>query len=407
MELTQSVKKVFKETANQLKGAAKRCFQAQIVMELGYGGQLLAQKELGWDRNTIRKGIKELTSGITCVDNMSAKGRYKAEEHLPSLLEDIKKLVDSQSQTDPSFKSQRLYTRLTASQVRKLLIYKFSYSDEQLPTEETIRIKLNYLGYRLKRVAKVLPQKKFPETDAIFDQLAIVNQSALDDKRVLRLSLDAKARVNIGSFDRGGKNRVITETEDHDYNLKTTITPYGIFLTELDELFLYFTESNVTSDFIVDVLEDFWKNERGRFSDIKTLVLNQDNDGENNLQRTQFMKRIVEFAHQYQLNIRLAYYPPYHSKYNPIERLWGILEKSWDGSILDEIETALNFAQNMTWKGKHPIVKLVTQTYSPRIKLTKKAMSAIEEQIERLTNSTHEKFPNLGKWFVDICCVTT
>jgi uncharacterized membrane protein YccC len=160
IELTDSVKKVFKETARQLKGAARRRFEAQIVMELGYGGQLLAQKELGWDRNTIRKGIKELTSGIICVDNYSAKGRYKAEEHLPSLLEDIKKLVDSQSQTDPSFKSQRLYTRLTASQVRKLLIEKFNYSNEQLPTEETIRVKLNYLGYRLKRVAKVLPQKK-------------------------------------------------------------------------------------------------------------------------------------------------------------------------------------------------------------------------------------------------------
>ena len=160
IELTDSVKKVFKETASQLKGAARRRFQAQIVMELGYGGQLLAQKELGWDRNTIRKGIKELTSGIICVDNYSAKGRYKAEEHLPSLLEDIKKLVDSQSQTDPSFKSQRLYTRLTASQVRKLLVEKFDYANEQLPTEETIRVKLNYLGYRLKRVAKVLPQKK-------------------------------------------------------------------------------------------------------------------------------------------------------------------------------------------------------------------------------------------------------
>lgn len=129
-------------------------------MELGYGGQLLAQKELGWDRNTIRKGIRELTSGITCVDNYSARGRYKAEEHLPTLLEDIKNLVDSQSQIDPSFKSQRLYTRLTASQVRKLLIEKFSYSNEELPTEETIRLKLNHLGYRLKRVAKVLPKKK-------------------------------------------------------------------------------------------------------------------------------------------------------------------------------------------------------------------------------------------------------
>ncbi len=80
IELTDSVKKLFLDTASQLKGAAMRRFQAQIVMELGYGGQLLAQKELGWDRNTIRKGIKELSSGITCVDNYSAKGRYKAEE---------------------------------------------------------------------------------------------------------------------------------------------------------------------------------------------------------------------------------------------------------------------------------------------------------------------------------------
>lgn len=129
-------------------------------MELGYGGQLQAQEQLGWDRNTIRKGIRELVTGINCIDNYSQRGRWKAEEHLPNLLEDIKRLVDSQSQTDPSFKSQRLYTRLTASQGRKLLIEKFSYTDEQLPTEETIRIKLNYLGYRLKRVAKILPQKK-------------------------------------------------------------------------------------------------------------------------------------------------------------------------------------------------------------------------------------------------------
>ena len=224
----------------------------------------------------------------------------------------------------------------------------------------------------------------------------------------MRLSLDAKARVDIGCFDRGGKNRVVRETEDHNFHPKTTVTPYGIFLPELDELFLYFTESHVTSDFIVDVLEDFWKSESWRFPSIKTLIINQDNGTDNNSRRTQFMKRIVEFVHQYQLNIRLAYYPPYHSKYNPIERVWGILEKSWNGSILDEVETALNFAKNMTWKGKHPVVvKLITQTYETGVKLTNKSMSAIEEQIERLTNSTNEKFPNLGKWFVDICCGST
>ena len=91
---------------------------------------------------------------------MSAKGRYKAESHLPNLLEDIKNIVDFQSQTDPSFKSQRLYTRLSAAQVRKQLIEKYGYSEENLPTCETIRVKLNDLGYKLRRVKKVQPQKK-------------------------------------------------------------------------------------------------------------------------------------------------------------------------------------------------------------------------------------------------------
>ncbi len=116
------------------------------------------------------------------------------------------------------------------------------------------------------------------------------------------------------------------------------------------------------------------------------------------------MKRIVEFSEQYQLNIRLAYYPPYHSKYNPIERTWAVLENYWNGNILDEVETALKLAENMTWKGKHPVVRLVTKTYKNGIKLTKFAMSKIESQIKRLTNSANADYPNLGKWFIDICC---
>jgi hypothetical protein len=115
---------------------------------------------------------------------------------------------------------------------------------------------------------------------------------------------------------------------------------------------LYFTTSTVTRDFIVDTLEDFWEYEKYRFEKIKTLIINQDNRPENNSRRTQFMKRIVEFSQKYQVNIRLAYYPPYHSKYNPIERTWAVLENPWNGSILDEIETALKFAQTMTGKGK-------------------------------------------------------
>lgn len=226
------------------------------------------------NRDTIRKGIKELTSGITCVDNYSGKGRKKAEEHLTTLLEDIKNIVAQESQTDPSFKSRRLYTRLTAAQVRKQLIEKYGYSDEVLPTFLFDSSQIKWFRLQPQTSEESFTSKKIPQTDAIFEELAIVNQNADSDPSVLRLSLDAKARVNIGTFDRGGRNTVKTETFDHDFQPKNTVTPYGIFLPKFDELFLYFTESKVTSDFIVDVLEDFWLGERHRFSQIETLVLN-------------------------------------------------------------------------------------------------------------------------------------
>lgn len=161
--LTDALKQLLQETAVQLKGAAKRKFMAQTAQGLGYGGPRVCEQELGWNRGTLRKGMKELKSGITCADNYSARGRHKVEEHLPRLREDIKNLVDTQSQTDPSFKSQRLYTRLSAAEVRRQLIDKYGYREEQLPTSETIRRQLNDLGYCLKRVAKVQPQKKFPK----------------------------------------------------------------------------------------------------------------------------------------------------------------------------------------------------------------------------------------------------
>ena len=106
-------------------------------------------------------------------------------------------------------------------------------------------------------------------------------------------------------------------------------------------------------------------------------------------------------------NSKTPNYPPYHSKYNPIERTWAVLENHWNGSILDEIETALNFAKTMTWKGKNPTVKLITETYQKGVKLTKKAMEKVEGQIERLTESANEDFPDLGKWFIDIRHNTT
>jgi hypothetical protein len=159
MELKAEVKELLIKTANELQSSARRLFMARTVRALGEGGQRRAEEELGWNRGTIRKGEHELKSGLMCVDAFKLRGRKCSEEHLPNLLKDITAIVDGQSQADPQFRSTRLYTRLTAAEVRRQLITTFHYTDAELPTAVTITTKLNMLGYSLKKVAKTQPQK--------------------------------------------------------------------------------------------------------------------------------------------------------------------------------------------------------------------------------------------------------
>jgi transposase len=172
------------------------------------------------------------------------------------------------------------------------------------------------------------------------------------------------------------------------------LTPFGIFLPGHDDLWLYMARSKITSDFIVDRLEQWWQEVRPRFLTVKTLVINLDNGPENHSRRTQFLKRIMEFARDYGLRVQLAYYPPYHSKYNPIERCWGVLEMHWNGSLLDSIEAAVGLAGSMTWNGKHPKVSVVETIYANGVRLKPGEMKALESQVVRL--------PSLEKWFVEI-----
>ncbi len=223
--------------------------------------------------------------------------------------------------------------------------------------------------------------------------MSAVNRAADADPAVLRISLDAKATVKVGPFSRGGKSRVRVQAADHDFQPEATVTPVGIFLPASDELFIYQVTSKVTSDCLVDRLGQWWETVRPRFAQITMLVLNLDNGPENHSHRTQFMARLVDFVAQYGISVRLAYYPPYHSKYNAIERCWGILELHWNGALLDSLEAVQAYTASMTWKGIHPLVEVVT-TYHTGVTLTKQAMARVDAQLHRL--------PDLGKWFIDI-----
>ncbi len=236
--------------------------------------------------------------------------------------------------------------------------------------------------------------KKIKETDAIFEHLAPVHEPARQDPAVLRLSIDAKARVKIGPFSRAGQSRVIVRAADHDFKPDETLTPFGIFLPDYDERYLSFAPSGLTADFMVDCLTDFWTLVHSSFPGIATLLINLDNGPENHSRRTPFIKRLTDFVDELRLTVQLAYYPPYHSQYNPIERVWGVLEQHWNGALLDSRQAVLRLASTMTYNHLSPVVKFIDRVYQTGVRLSQQAMAALEARLQRL--------PGLAKWFVQI-----
>ena len=213
-------------------------------------------------------------------------------------------------------------------------------------------------------------EKKVPRTDAIFANVNAAHEQVVSDPARPRISLDAKAAVKIGPFSRGGYSRVGTRARDHDFGATGKLTPFGLFLPGHDESELFFTPSKVSSDFMVDMLADWWERSRERFAGVKELVLDLDNGPENGGYRSQFLYRLAGFAEQYQMKVELVYYPPYHSKYNPIERCWGVLENYWRGELLDSEAAVLGYAAEMTYNGKRPQVMRVEKTYEKGVTRT-------------------------------------
>jgi Rhodopirellula transposase DDE domain len=190
--------------------------------------------------------------------------------------------------------------------------------------------------------------------------------------------------VKIGEFSRGGLTRGDNQASDHDMGCKEKYVPCGIVDEESGALPITFGSSYKTSDFIVDVLEAKWAALDAQDKAATSLIqIKMDNGPESSGKRTQFLHRMVQLADHIQKPIQLLYYPPYHSKYNPIERCWGILELQWNGAKRIDAETMVEWAKRMTWKGIHPVVELSRKLYQKGISLGKAAMQAIEERLER------------------------
>jgi Rhodopirellula transposase DDE domain len=307
----------------------------------------------------------------------------------------IDSIVSNHSQIDPSFKTQRCYVRLTSRSILKeLLLYK-GYELRSF-CNKTVHNVLNRLGYTLKKVLKTKPLKKIPETDAIFENVKRQHDLAQSNPRILRISIDTKAKVKIGNLSRGGYSRLkkAPQTDDHDHKSVATLVPFGIYELDTYNVFLIFGQSHETADFILDALEQWWTQRQFMQDNYDVLMIDLDNGKAVASNTKQFMKRITEFAKKINMPIKLVYYPPYHSKYNAIERVWAALENYWKSLILDTIDNTLKIAAKMTWKGMNPIVSFIDKIYQTGITLSEQEFEEISPFIQRN--------PAIEKWDIDI-----
>ena len=190
--------------------------------------------------------------------------------------------------------------------------------------------------------------------------------------------------MKIGDYSRGGLTRGDHKASDHDMGGQEKYVPCGIVDEESGALHITFGSSYKTSDFIVDTLAAKWDALDDQAQAATSLIqIKMDNGPESSGRRTQFLQRMVQLADTIGKPLQLLYYPPYHSKYNPIERCWGILELKWNGTKLIDVETMLEWAKRMTWKGMHPVIALSRQVYQKGISLGKAAMQAVEARLER------------------------
>lgn len=295
------------------------------------------------------------------------------------LIARIKEIISKYENTDSHFKTETLYLDLSPKTLRIELINNFDdYTDDNCPCENTFRRILNDLGYKLRRVSKSLVIEKIPETDTIFDNVnKTIKAVEYSDDIVASISIDDKNSKKIGLLSDNGKSFIERKALDHDTIFEHSVKPFGILDMKTNETFVHCTTSNSTAKYKVDCIEKYIQYKLEKYN-LKKLIIFLDNGPENSSRRKLWIKCLHELSIKYNIVIQLVYYPPYHSKYNKIERYWARLQIAWNGLIIDTLDKLITTIKRVTWKDINTRVYFNTIEYEKGIVIPKKEFDKIE-----------------------------
>lgn len=378
MSISQKLEKNYKNQINLIKEEKNWINKIKLVgaLCLDVGGRCVQSiaNVINCSREYVTKCYNIATNKIPFISNKNKCGRKRKTDKYPTLKEDITKIIDEHSLTDPQFKTERQFVKLTLDEIMKRLIEINKY-EEGFISRSYLDNLLNEMGYNLKKVKKNKPLKKIKETNDIFDNVHKKREEAMNDNNIALISIDTKDKVLIGPYSRRGKSRILIEACDHELTNRCLI-PFGILDLKSNQTYFYNFTNKPTSLAIVDCLEDYIKQNQ-KYSKICILL---DNGPDNSGVRTIFLKGLIDLSNKYKIEIELIYYPPYHSKYNPVERIWARLENIWNGELLISEDICNNFMRNLTWNNVKAKVKFINVEYEKGLTIDKKEMKKLEEQ---------------------------
>lgn len=343
-----------------------------LVMDVGKRSIKAVAEAVHCSRKYVKDCFLIVKYHLQIVTNRHKCGRKKKIEEYPTLESDIQKIMEENSYTDPHFQTEKQFTKLTIKEIMNRLLDTGRYKEKFISKSKLASL-LNEMGYNLKKVKRNKPLKKIEETDAIFKNVHKKKEEAMKDKNNGLISVDTKDKVLIGSYSRKGKSRILVEACDHELT-NHCIIPFGILDIKTNQSYFYNFTHKPTSLAIVDCIEDYII-QNPAYKKISILL---DNGPDNSGVRTAFLKGLVDLSNKYSKEIELIYYPPYHSKYNPVERLWARLEMMWNGFLLKTEEICNQIMQTLTWKEVKAKVKFITKEYEKGITYSKEEMREYE-----------------------------
>lgn len=352
-------------------------------------------KILGVSRKLIKQVLNLFSSSqIIETSKLETRGRKKVEDNFPEIINQIQEICNNYEHVDKSLKDKIVYINITLSGIKNKLKNDYHYNDKECPCENTIRrILIKKLGYKLTKVKKNKVFKKVEETDDIFENVfSKLDELQLSDEKIIGISIDDKVAKYVGKLSAGGSSWTEKEAYDHDTNPDYIVKPFGIMDLKTKQVQVYCTTSNSTADFKVDCIEEYLIQKLNKKSNINKLFIFLDNGPENSSRRKLWKYRIIELAVKYKIEIELVYYPPYHSKYNKIEHYWGVLQKHWNGLIIDSLDKLIGAINSCTWDKIPSCGILKTEVYEKG--------KVIDENILKDLENNHIVYANetIKKW---------